>query len=324
MKIHLIGSTLLRRVRNWNRRAIPIFFHGDGVPTTGVGKAWGKSLNVFDWGSLLALGVTREIVFWIWAVFAEVASPRAMKLFWKILKWSFNALWSGKHPFADFHGHPYPAGSPEALRAGTPLVGTDNLDHYFCVIWRFKADGDFCHKDQHNYTRLNFIKRGLCCACLHKHIVNFCMQCISFVNTHPTSMKAHKDLHLNGSHSCNQCPADIHNFPYTDVSENPCWKGRNFTPAEFKTRFPDRAEILDVDGTGHLAIGMDSMHNKHLGADQYYAASVLYLLVFVVMPGQLGCHPTSNSTYKGACSSTLVFSILLTCIYVFSILLGYI
>ena len=80
------------------RRAIPIFFHGDGVPTTGVGKSWGKTLNVFDWGSLLARGATQQIVFWIWSVFAQVASPRAMRLFWKIMKWSFNALFSGKHP----------------------------------------------------------------------------------------------------------------------------------------------------------------------------------------------------------------------------------
>ena len=118
------------------------------MPTTGVGKSWGKTLNVFDWGSLLARGSTQQTVFWIWSVFVQVASPRAMRLFWKIMKWSFNALFSGRHPSSDFHGRPYPPGTPEALKAGTPLVGVDRLDHYFCVIWRIKADGDFCLKDR--------------------------------------------------------------------------------------------------------------------------------------------------------------------------------
>ena len=126
----------------------PHFFHGDGVPTTGVGKSWGKSLNVFDWGSLLARGPTKQIVFWIWSVFAAISSKRTMEVFWKIMKWSFNALFSGKHPDKDFHGEPYPAGSAEAKLAGKPLVGSDPGDHYFCVIWRFKGDGDFNQQEQ--------------------------------------------------------------------------------------------------------------------------------------------------------------------------------
>ena len=103
-------------------------------------------------------------------------------------------------------------------------------------------------------------------------------------------MQAHKDLHLQTNHSCNQCPADIHTFPYTDVSKHPCWEGREFTDVQFKSAFPDRAALLDVDGVTHRAIGMDSMHNKHLGMDLYYAGSVLYLLVYVILSGHQGAH----------------------------------
>lgn len=75
------------------------------------------------------------------------------------------------------------------------------------------------------------------------------------------------------------------------MSERPCWEGKEFTDAQFKRQFPDRAAILDVDGLTHLAIGMDSMHNKHLGVDQYYAGSVLYLLVYVILRiGHQGAH----------------------------------
>ena len=175
MWIHLQGSTLLRRVRNWKRRAIPLFFHGDGVPTTGVGKCWGKTVNVFDWGSLLARGSTQHIVFWIWSVFADVASPGAMRTFWKIMKWSFNALFSGLHPSSDFHDKPYPQDTPEARRAGTPLVGTDKLAHYFCVIWRVKADGDFCLKDRSLLTVPTQDPITLRIACVYKFDINFDM-----------------------------------------------------------------------------------------------------------------------------------------------------
>ena len=71
-----------------------------------------------------------------------------------------------------------------------------------------------------------------------------------------------------------------------------------FTEAQFKRQFPDRAAILDVDGLTHLAIGMDSMHNKHLGMDQYYAGSVLYLLVYVVLHGHQGAHPNKWDVIK--------------------------
>ena len=39
---------------------IPLSLHGDGVPITGVGKSWGKSMDVWSWCSLLASGRTIE------------------------------------------------------------------------------------------------------------------------------------------------------------------------------------------------------------------------------------------------------------------------
>ena len=34
---------------NHNTHCIPISFHGDGTPTVGLGKVWGKLMNVFGW-----------------------------------------------------------------------------------------------------------------------------------------------------------------------------------------------------------------------------------------------------------------------------------
>ena len=137
----------LQRVRNWRRRAIPIFFHGDGVPVTGVGKSWGKSVDSYNWGSLLAQGSTADLVFLIWAIFQELQlRARTKKLFWKIMTWSFTALFDGKWPTRDHNNVLFPAGSVDGLRGGSPLVGTDQRNFPFCVIWQLKGDLDFDHK----------------------------------------------------------------------------------------------------------------------------------------------------------------------------------
>ena len=93
------GNTVLTRVRNFKRRCIPIFFHGDGVPVTAVGKTWSKSCDFYNWGSLLAVGAAAEVAFCIWASFLDGQVPARTKvLFWKIMRWSFDALFAGKSP----------------------------------------------------------------------------------------------------------------------------------------------------------------------------------------------------------------------------------
>ena len=142
------GNRALLAVRNYASRAIPVFIHGDGVPVTGVGKSWGKSCNIYNWGSLLATGKTVEIVFWIYSCFSDLyAAGKTSARIFKILKWSFTALWEGRHPHADWRGCDYPADSEEAKLAGTPLVGDDLTNSLFCVIWKLKGDLDWHFKD---------------------------------------------------------------------------------------------------------------------------------------------------------------------------------
>jgi len=94
-----------------------------------------------------------------------------------------------------------------------------------------------------------------------------------------------QDYGLSTSHSCSKCPADIHNHPYTHVHAGASWICRCYTEAQFKRAFPAACEPFDLPGVNHHTIAPDTMHNKHLGMDVYYLASVLYLLVFVVLPG---------------------------------------
>ena len=98
-----------------------------------------------------------------------------------------------------------------------------------------------------------------------------------------------QDLGLSTTHSCACCPADIHNFPYTEVSQLTAkWIPKCYNFDEFCRAFPNRCAVFDIDGVTHLTVGCDTMHNKHAGMDMYSCASVLYLLVYVMLPG-IGC-----------------------------------
>ena len=61
------------------RRAVPISLHADGVPTVAVGKAWGKSLDVFSWNSLVGAGGTKDTNFLVWAVFQSVINVSLLR-----------------------------------------------------------------------------------------------------------------------------------------------------------------------------------------------------------------------------------------------------
>ena len=93
--------------RDW---AVPLSLHVDGVPVTGVGKSWSKSLDVVSFCSLLARGSTVQFNFWIWSVFAGLLAQGAYNTknrFWKIVVWSFYWLYRGLWPDRDWNGKMY-------------------------------------------------------------------------------------------------------------------------------------------------------------------------------------------------------------------------
>ena len=139
----------MMRQTSWKTRYIPIFLHGDGTPITGIGKSWAKSSQIWNWGSLLARGPTREIVFWIWSVFKEsMTRSTTRSRFWKILCWSLRSLQAGLWPATNWNGLPWEPGSIDAMRAGTPLVGDDLSTRFACQIWRAKGDLEDFHEDR--------------------------------------------------------------------------------------------------------------------------------------------------------------------------------
>ncbi len=64
---------------NWKDRAIPISFHGDGVPITGVDKSWSHSMTMYSWTSMVGVGSLEQLMNLIWAVFKDAISKGALK-----------------------------------------------------------------------------------------------------------------------------------------------------------------------------------------------------------------------------------------------------
>ena len=97
----MIGHPVHRRA-NWKKLCIPISMHGDGVPCTGVGKSWVKSMELLSWTSCLAAGATMKTFFFIHGIFQKCISTEfnqnTMSKLWQLLSWSLTALWMGEWP----------------------------------------------------------------------------------------------------------------------------------------------------------------------------------------------------------------------------------
>jgi hypothetical protein len=141
------GNAWLKNFKNFRTRMIPIFIHGDACPITGVGKSWSNSCQIWNWGGLLGVGTTVQIVFWILSVWKDLMSDNTRKRFWKIVTWSFRAMQVGLWPERNWNGDPWPRGSIDAFRANTPLVGNDCNTCFACQIWKVKGDLEDFHED---------------------------------------------------------------------------------------------------------------------------------------------------------------------------------
>ena len=102
----------LRHRRNHKHHCIPILLHGNGVHTTGVGKAWTKMLDVFSWGSLLAVDgkamLTNFLIFACWTILSS-KDPGfdTYDEHWLATRWSLEAMYERNRPLKDHKGKKY-------------------------------------------------------------------------------------------------------------------------------------------------------------------------------------------------------------------------
>ena len=125
------------------KRCIPISVHGDGVPVSGIGRAWGLSTEVVSWTSLLGAGSTLDITWFIFSMLNKLEAPgRATPdRVWQIIVWSLFWMWRGVHPDVDPFGVRFSPTSSFGRRALTPLA-----NGFYTCLWIIRGDLDFYRK----------------------------------------------------------------------------------------------------------------------------------------------------------------------------------
>jgi hypothetical protein len=69
-------------VHHWQENSIPISIHGDGVPITGVGKAWSKGMEIYSWSSCLAEGA-KVVKNWLISMVSKQTIKQTSDTIWK-------------------------------------------------------------------------------------------------------------------------------------------------------------------------------------------------------------------------------------------------
>ena len=104
---------------------IPVVVHADETLITGRGKIWSSSAIIFSFASMLChiwqLG-TKKVQNYIWACWNKSFSDQTNEDFMRVLTSTFEALYRGVWPSADWRGVQFPPDSPDGRRAGTPLA----------------------------------------------------------------------------------------------------------------------------------------------------------------------------------------------------------
>ena len=137
----VIDHDMQTRHASWRSKAVPIMVHGDGVPCVRVGKAGTKSFDTYSWQAVLARGSTLMVKILLFGLFEDSkvkleGSDGTMFRIWDMLMWSFWFAYLGIWPTVDWRTkEAYPAGSPEAFRAGKQLA-----NGLFLVVWSLKGD----------------------------------------------------------------------------------------------------------------------------------------------------------------------------------------
>ena len=81
--------------------SVPVALHGDGVPTVGIGKCWGKLMECYTWHGCLSKGGTKTTHILIWTAYQKFFQPGdggTLDSVFRIIAWSFKSLFDGGWP----------------------------------------------------------------------------------------------------------------------------------------------------------------------------------------------------------------------------------
>ena len=131
------NSHPVRFRENFMSLCCPLRFHGDGTPCVAIGKGWSKMMDCYSLASLLAYGPTLIHHYMIFAIHQALLCRQhghhTMNSFFRKLKWSMDACWSGYHPMEDAFGKP----------STHPMKGEKICGGIFFCIWACIGDLDY-------------------------------------------------------------------------------------------------------------------------------------------------------------------------------------
>ena len=109
----------------------------------------------------------QDVSFYIYSVFKRIVSKNigqnTFDAVWRVISWSFLALYEGVWPAFDPSGVRYSANSVEGRRAGTPLAPMPN-GNLFGMLWILKSDLDWAY-DRLGLANYRAVRQGPCVFC---------------------------------------------------------------------------------------------------------------------------------------------------------------
>ena len=134
------ASHEVRHRADYEEKCIPLKIHGDGTPVTGLGKGWGKMVDIFSVSSLLICGPTILRNLMMFLIFQHLicrdADHNTLDEAYKMFIWSFQACWEGKKPKYDWNGK----------EMFYPGAGEDLCGGYFFCVWALICDLEHAHQ----------------------------------------------------------------------------------------------------------------------------------------------------------------------------------
>jgi hypothetical protein len=137
-------------------KVAPLLLHGDGGQFQREG-----SLMVISMRSLLSassVGNSQMLLGAIPKICVSKSSDESldtMKVFWKVMAWSFQSLLDGKHPVLNFDGTPFDKTDWRYAVKGTPLLGSG----YSAAIFAISGDNEYYQ----NELKLPGYSSNQCC-----------------------------------------------------------------------------------------------------------------------------------------------------------------
>ena len=282
------------------RKAVPLCLHGDGTPVVGIGKIWARMMTTWCFFSMACrAALTKEALLPIWFLFDETESDTTTK-FYELLCWSFNWLQKGIWPDVDhtgrkllsWHMNPTcvflcPFVSSIACEAESSLA--------FLLISLFISNslklkllfGLFVHK---GLFKPRFSPASLDARRALKPLAGGFKGILWSLVGDLEYMSArlglpHYGLKKGPCGLC-QCSGDEGVNSWKDCRLQAPWVQLQWTPESWEAWEEKSSCPLfgGIQGLTALNCSFDYMHCKYLGVDMIQFGSVLFLMVYHILP----------------------------------------